>query len=167
MLARTLQRLVREGLTNAREIGELAGVSTSTAYRWIAGDSEPDFNSIRLLIRHLKNADATEALLAIVTTGTSYRFRRCELDADVNQDGKINADDALDAAINTVHAAGETLTNVRESLADNDIDHDEAVKLMAILNDVVLQSALVEEVLMHMLDNHKPRRKCATPRQPA
>ena len=161
MLARTLQRLVREDLTNAREIGELAGVSTSTAYRWIAGESEPDFNSIRLLIRHLKKAPAQEALLAVVTTGTDYRCQRTQLDADVNQDGKVDAGDALDAAILTVHSAGESLTNVRETLADGKVDREQVVRLMGILNDVVQHSAVVQEVLLQLMEASKPRRRCA------
>lgn len=165
MLARTLQRLVHDDLTNAREIGELAGVSTSTAYRWIAGDSEPDFNSVRLLIRHLKNAQAQEALLSVITSGTDYRVRRDHLDPDVNRDGKVDADDALDAAIHTVHSAGESLTKVRESLADGKIDRREVVKLMSTLNDVVRHSALVQEVLVRLLEQNKPRRRCETPKR--
>lgn len=162
MLARTLDKLVQDGLTTPTEIAELAGVSPSTAYRWIAGSSEPDFNSIRLLIRHLKNPLAQEALLSVVATGTGYRYQRATLDADVNHDGKIDADDALDAAIRTVYAAGESLTSVRESLADDRVDREEVVRLMAVLNDVVLHSALVQEVLVRLVEQHKPRRKCRT-----
>ena len=51
MLARTLQRLIARNLTSAREIGELTGKAPSTVYRWISGASEPDFNSVRLLLK--------------------------------------------------------------------------------------------------------------------
>ena len=51
MLATTIRTLIDSELTSAREIGDLTGKAPSTVYRWINGRSEPDFNSIRLLVR--------------------------------------------------------------------------------------------------------------------
>src|ERR1041384_5620406 len=102
MLAKTLSMLLDDRLTTAREIGELTGVAPSTVYRWGRGESQPDFDSIRLLVRHLKNPRAVEAILCAFTAGTGWSFRRSEQELDVNHDGRIDAADALDASIDAV-----------------------------------------------------------------
>ena len=108
MLTKTLNRMIEKKQTTAREIAEMAGVSTSTVYRWIAGQSQPDFNSIRLLVRHLPNKDAQETLLQTFTMGTTWQFARPDLELDVNADGKIDAADALDASIEAVHSSAKS-----------------------------------------------------------
>ncbi len=158
MLAITLQRLVEQNLTTVKEIGELAGVSPSTVYRWIAGQSQPDFNAIRLLIRHLPNPQAQDALISLLTTGTGWRLTRQILDLDVNHDGRVDTDDALDAAIRAVHAAGDSLRAVRDSARDGVVSREEAVALIAQLNEVIGQSELVQEVMLRLVEARKKRR---------
>ena len=63
MLAKTLKRIIDKQFTSAKEISELTGVSQSTVYRWIAGQSQPDFDSVRLLVRLLPDKRAQKALL--------------------------------------------------------------------------------------------------------
>ena len=72
MIAHTLQTLIQDRLTTARELGEVAGVAPSTVYRWINGESQPDFHSVRLMLRHLPSQRAQERLLSAFTLGTPW-----------------------------------------------------------------------------------------------
>ncbi|MDX1566105.1 MAG: helix-turn-helix transcriptional regulator, partial [Phycisphaeraceae bacterium] len=64
MIGKILQKLVDDKLTSVKEIGVLTGAAPSTVYRWIRGESEPSFDSIRLLIRHVPEPRAQAELLA-------------------------------------------------------------------------------------------------------
>jgi AcrR family transcriptional regulator len=86
MLATTLQKLVEEGKTTVPELAELAGVSPSTVYRWLGRRSQPDFDSIRLLVRHLPDPMTQQSILALLTTGTSWRLTRHDVDLDINHE---------------------------------------------------------------------------------
>jgi len=158
MLAGTLQKLIDQKLTTAREIGELTGVAPSTVYRWIRGESEPDFDAVRLLVRHLKNADAIEALLTAFVAGSSWRFYNVETELDVNADGSIDIDDALDSTIGAVRNASRSLSAVRKASIDHVIDAEESLRLVTLLNDVIRQCSITQQVLVHMAE-HRRRRK--------
>ena len=155
MLAKTLQQIIEDKLTTAREIGELAGVSTSTVYRWVAGESQPDFNSIRLLLRHLPHPDAQEAILSSFAAGTSWLFTRSELELDVNKDGHIDVDDALEAAIATVKAAGESLENVHTASKSGAMDADDTLHTIALLNRAVSQCTVTQRILVELSEQRR------------
>ena len=72
LLAPTLQKLIDANATTAKDLGEMAGVSSSTIYRWINGESEPDFDSIRLILHHLPDPNAQLAILTAFIAGTPW-----------------------------------------------------------------------------------------------
>ena len=157
MLAKTLSMLIEERLTTAREIGELTGVAPSTVYRWVRGESQPDFDSIRLLVRHLKDPSAVEAILCAFTAGSRWRFVPTGHELDVNRDGQIDAADALDASIDAVNSAARSLEQVRESCRDGVISRATAVDLLALLNEVIRQCSTTQQILVHMSESRRGR----------
>ena len=161
MLRETLTQLIDENLTSAREIGELTGVAPSTVYRWLRGDSQPEFDSIRLLVRHLKEPRAVEALLTAFIAGAPWRFQRTETQLDINRDGIVDAADALDAAITAVRSAAQSLDAVRESArSKGGIDRSEAVELLGHLNEVIRNCTLTQQILTHITE---PNPRAAKP----
>lgn len=161
MLDKTLQRLIEEKVTSAREIGELAGVSTSTVYRWIAGESQPDFHSIRLLLRHMPHPAAQEAILLAFTAGTAWLFARAEAELDVNADGRVDAEDALDASVAAVKSAAESLERVREACRAGDISAEEALSLIAKLHHAMCQCSVAQRVMVETREKKARRLKLA------
>lgn len=158
MLKRTLNRMIQKKQTTAREIAEMAGVSTSTVYRWIAGQSQPDFDSIRLLIRHLPNKKAQESLLSVFTMGTTWQFADVELELDINADGKIDAADALDASINAVHSSGKNLKMLRAAFRDGKANSDEVLELVHLLQTTAGHCMITQQVLVHLAEKNKRRK---------
>lgn len=158
MLGKTLQRLIDENLTTASEIGELAGVSTSTVYRWITGQSQPNFHSIRLLLRHLPHPRAQEAILIAFAAGTGWRFIPVEMNPDINADGRVDAHDALDAAVVAVKSVADSLERVRQACrSHNAVLAEEAHGAIRLLRQSMRQCAVAERVLVEI--TQKRRRK--------
>jgi transcriptional regulator with XRE-family HTH domain len=158
MLAQTLQRLIDHKLTSASEIAELTGVAASTVYRWIKGESEPSFNTVRLLVRHLPNAEAQRDVLATFTAGTDWQFYAISEELDINKDGVIDHEDALDACIESVHAAGEALSQVRLSASDAPNKRSRDDELVHLLSDVIRHSSAAQRILVHMIEHRRPAR---------
>lgn len=157
MLGKTLQRIIDQKHTTARELGDLAGVSPSTVYRWIAGQSQPDFDSIRLLVRHLPDTRAQQEILQSFTVGTDWHCTRLELDLDFNDDGCVDCDDALDASIEAVRGCADSLSRVRGS-AHKPMDADETLEVLAILQRVVSHCTITERVLVEMHEQRQKRK---------
>lgn len=155
MLGKTLQRIIDEKCTTARELGDLAGVSPSTVYRWIAGQSQPDFDSIRMLVRHLPDPRAQQEILQSFTVGTDWHCTRLELELDVNDDGCIDSNDALDASIKAVRGCAESLDRVRAS-SHKPMNSDETLEALALLQNVVSHCTITQRVLV---DIHEQRQK--------
>jgi len=158
MLKKTLNRMILKKQTTAREIAEMAGVSTSTVYRWIAGQSQPDFDSIRLLIRHLPNKKAQESLLSVFTMGTTWQFASPDLELDVNADGKIDAADALDASIAAVHSASSNLKKLRAAFRDGMANSDQVLELVHLLQTTAGHCMITQQVLVHLAEKNKRRK---------
>ncbi|MEM0915145.1 MAG: helix-turn-helix domain-containing protein [Planctomycetota bacterium] len=158
MLAHALQRLINDERTSAKEIAELTGVSTSTVYRWIAGQSQADFDSIRMLVRHLPNRDAQEAILGVFVQGTTWSAVCQEIELDVNRDGTVDAEDALDATIEAVKAAGQSLAAVRAAARNQRLDPDETLELIAKLNTVVNRCTVTQRVLVELAEQRRKRK---------
>ena len=158
MISQTLQRLIDDGRTTAKELGELAGVSTSTVYRWINGQSQPDFDAIRLLMRHLADTRCQEALLIMFAAGTTWQFSQVAMDLDVNHDGRVDAEDALDAAVEAVKGAALSLSEVRDASKKQGVTSDELLHVIAQLQHVVRQCVVTQGVLVEIGED-KRRRK--------
>ena len=150
MLAATLSRLISDKLTNANEIAQLTGVATSTVYRWISGESEPDFHSMRLLVKHLPDQRAQCAIVDAFLAGTPWHAKSIETNLDVNRDGRVDVNDALDACIESVQAAGESLSQVRVATSQKLITSSQCANLVSLLNEVIRDCTAAEQVLMRI-----------------
>jgi transcriptional regulator with XRE-family HTH domain len=159
MLARTLQRMIRDQLTTAREISELTGVAPSTVYRWMKGRCEPDFHAIRILLRHLKNPAAQEALLAAFCAGTPWQYNRPELELDVNHDGSIDHEDALDSAIASVKSSATVLDQVRTACRrQGSVPAEDVLALINTINQMVRQCSITQQVLVQASEQQHRRK---------
>lgn len=158
MLSQTLQKLIDDGMTNAKEIGELTGVAPSTVYRWLRGDSEPTFTSVRLMVRHLPHRGAQAAIINAFCSATSWRFEHAEIELDFNADGQVNAIDALDATIDMMRCAAEALVHIREAARTKAIKEEDAIKIVGVLTNVIQRCIQSQRVLTHMTESRVTRK---------
>jgi len=158
MLSKTLKRIIDQDFTSAKEISELTGVSQSTVYRWIAGQSQPDFDSVRLLVRLLPDARAQKALLTAFTAGTDWHITHMNLELDINADGQVDADDALDASCNALKTSSDTLVSIREASKGKILNSDETLELISLLNHTVRHCTVTQRILVDMAEQRKKRK---------
>jgi transcriptional regulator with XRE-family HTH domain len=155
MLAKTLQSLIDQHLTNAAEIAELTGVAPSTVYRWLKGQSEPSFNSVRLLLRHVPNTSAQHAILSAFIAGSEWQVMQLRAELDLNRDGRIDHDDALDACIESVRSASKALSQVRINAAESPDKRAAAEELIHLLADVIRHCSTAQQILVHVNERRK------------
>jgi len=159
MLANALQRLIDQKLTTARELGDLAGVSPSTVYRWINGESQPDFHAVGLMLRHLKNHKAQQELLSVFTAGTAWQLIYADHELDVNHDGRIDAHDALDACITTVDSATSTLKQIRNNTKPGfSLSAEDTMEVLSQLNEVAQYCSITQRVLVKIGEKRRSAR---------
>lgn len=158
MLSKTLKRIIDKQFTSAKEMSELTGVSQSTVYRWVAGQSQPDFDSIRLLVRLLPDTRAQKALLTAFTAGTDWHVTHMNLELDINMDGKVDSDDALDASCLALKTSSETLVSIREANKGKVLNSDETLELISLLNHTVRHCTITQRILVDMAEQRKKRR---------
>ena len=158
MLAKTFKRIIDKQFTSAKEISELTGVSQSTVYRWIAGQSQPDFDSVRLLVRLLPDTRAQKALLTAFTAGSDWHVTHMNLELDVNADGRVDADDALDASCQALKSSSDTLLSIREASKGKVLSSDESLELISLLNHTVRHCTITQRILVDLSEQRKRRK---------
>lgn len=160
MLRAILKALVDRRLTTVRELSAVVNVAPSTVYRWLNGQSEPPFSAVHRLARDLPHPDARAMLLNLLAAGapSSHGLEPLDPSADPNVDPnadqgrRVDVDDALDAAIKSVRAAGESLLVVREACKDGRITHDEAAHVLLSLERLRRQCQIASEVVTQLAE---------------
>ncbi|MHC4994992.1 MAG: hypothetical protein ACYTGQ_08065 [Planctomycetota bacterium] len=158
MLSETLQWIIDEEITSARELGEITGVATSTVYRWIRNENQPDFDSVRLMVSHLKDKRATQAIVAAFVAGTNWHVLDTEVDLDLNEDGRVDVEDAIEAAIGAIRTAARSLDQIHTSAREGKITTEQSVELISELNGAIRHCTISQRVLMHMAEARKKRK---------
>src|SRR5690606_18289147 len=143
---------------SVREVSELTGVASSTVYRWLSNESVPDFETVRLLVRLLPDRTGQEALIRTFVAGTPYRVFHSESELDVNQDGIIDINDALDASIQSVKSASDSLTSIRMHSGDDNAMRHGAAEAVASLDKAIRECTTAQQVLIHVADSSKRRK---------
>ena len=82
MIGQLLGELTEKRLTSVNEIARATGRGESTVYRWINGDSRPDYGSIRKLISGLGDAEAKRRLVEHFTSALAIAVIVAEEDED-------------------------------------------------------------------------------------
>lgn len=162
MISETLQRLIDQDITTAKEISELTGVASSTVYRWISGKSQPDFNAIRMLVRHLPHIRGQEAILTAFTAGTPWKCFHIDTHLDVNLDGIIDRKDAMQASIESVRTASESLSQLRGALDQLPTEPNDSQEVIHLLDDVIRHCSIVQRILVRLADHTRKSAKPAT-----
>ena len=159
LIAPTLQKLIDDHTTTAKDLGEMAGVSSSTIYRWINGESEPDFDSIRLILHHLTDSNAQLAILTAFMAGTPWTVTNAAGNLDINHDGRIGPEDALDSAILCVSVASDSLQQIRTACRDGKVTQDDAQRVSQLLADVINQCSITQQVVMTIVEPQRRKAK--------
>ncbi len=156
MLANILRQMVQDRLTTPTEIGELAGVSISTVYRWMNGQSHPGFDSIRLLIRHLSNPEAQRALLTALLSGTAWRVHFVNsTEGNNHHPAATDAPRTMARVLHAVRESSTALTLANDRLASNPQAREPIVHVMPVLAKLVDETSQAQRALQHVYEEQR------------
>lgn len=117
MLANLLKQLIDERLTSVREVESITGRTASTVYRWLAGQTRPDFEDVRLLIGGMRRPEARRRMLGLVTAELPVVMQWIPRPA-VERSGEPRSDQqigeaVMDATVEAIRSVNQTLEDVR------------------------------------------------------
>ncbi len=78
MIAMVIRRLLDAKLTTVKELEEVTGRGTSTIYRWLNGESEPQYSDVRLIVRHMRDPEAQRTTLNVEHVIHTASRRHCD-----------------------------------------------------------------------------------------
>jgi len=158
MLANTLQHLVQDKLVTVREMAELTGRGESTVYRWISGESQPDFEEVRLLTRRLKNAEARRRLAEMFTSGMPVTVEwRTDVEDITEGEQRGEPAEAMDAGLAALRDVTDVLEQERDMMRSGQVAESAAVRTIASI-DAAIRHLLVSKGI---LVRHRTRRRRA------
>lgn len=156
MLAPALRRLIEEKHTHAKELAQVAGVAQSTVYRWLDGESEPDFSHLSRLLSGLHDVLAREGLLLALLEGSGFGAHRESLELDVNRDGVVDHHDAIAAVCGAIGHTTDSLQAIHETSRGRRLSEQELADARALLQAAIVQCATTRAVLSEMHKGRKP-----------
>ena len=164
MLANVLRQMVQDRLTTPTEISELAGVSISTVYRWMNGQSHPGFDSIRLLIRHLSNPEAQRSLLTALLAGTAWRILHSGHHSPTGTDSPVDTPRTMNRVLNTLRESSTVLTLVHDRLSSNPHAREPIVHALPVLAKLLDEASQAQRALQHAYEQQHQTQPGATAR---
>lgn len=117
MISRTLQTLHTEGKLTVRQFEDATGLSDSTFYRWLAGESEPTFIAVQQLIAHHPDGLVQAALIGAALRGSGFVAAQMSEDLDINGDGQVDMIDALAASNASIKVLAQMAEGLLEALS--------------------------------------------------
>lgn len=123
-----LKTLDQQRVISAADVADATGASLSTAYRWMQGESEPPYSQLRALCRELP-AEAAEQIVRDLIGSRFTLIAAEDADPDINGDGRVDVNDALDGAITCTRDANHMLEQVRDATRDGQITQKEVTTI--------------------------------------
>lgn len=146
----------------ADTLAEAAQVSPSTIYRWTQEEDQIRDCAVRLMVRSNLLPQVARLYLAqshVSGTNMSIAFEADDDSLDVNDDGIVDAKDAIKAATDSNLNGAKVLAELADCLADGCILPDEMNDIRDVLNQQQADIARVLRIAEHLHANPTaPRR---------
>jgi len=110
MIADVLRKITYQSMTSVHEIATITGRGESTVYRWINGESQPDFMSICKLANQLPSNEARQRLLDYFTQSMPVAITWAGDDLE-------SAEDVKEPSLcRPIHSCVEALDNIADAM---------------------------------------------------
>ncbi len=142
MLGTVLSYLVDHKLTTVKEIGEVTGRSTSTVYRWMNSESQPPFMDMRMLVRQMKNPQASQTMIGLLSAdlpivvkwqGDSEHDWTVEDDSGQRHDGH----EIMDKTLLALHCLSDAMVEGHEAIRRGVLTEQSYANLITMVNDTI------------------------------
>lgn len=141
MLGIIIRYLLDHKLTSVKEIEKVTGRGSSTIYRWMNGESQPQLMDMRLLIRNLSNADARRTILELLTSDlpvvinwiSDDQAMTVEDDAGKRHDGH----EVLDKSMLALECLSQAMHEGHEAIRKQELSPEKYAHLVKMVDDTI------------------------------
>jgi len=165
MLCETIQRLIESHHTTVKELADVAGYAPSTIYGWLGGVSRFPADAIRAWCSRHPSITVQNAIADVMTGGrATITAPLTDDDLDVNGDGKIDLNDALDIAIGGIDHASQFLAQVRDAHVSGEVNGDTIIDIVKAETNLRRRADRARAILRHLeVNRRKAKRVPVTP----
>jgi len=157
-----LRRWNDGGQLPAAQLARIWHMAPHSVYPYYT-DREPRWSQVAQLYDGV-DADLKLELIKTITAGSGVVSSYIDVDLDVNGDGRVDADDALAAAIDKAELWGRVIKQIYEQ-AQQDVDMDierAAAGVRTVTEEIIQGAVLVERIVTFAIEQRK-RRKIRRP----
>ena len=156
MLNLVLRQLIEKKLTTVREIVELTGRGETTVYRWVNGKTQPDFDDMRRLLRHLPDHTARQAILSFFTSDLPVEIEWLSDDIDlVPGVGDKEKHHAFDLSLLALECMVDILGHVRHDTRNEALSSEANTEALAHIEAVMRYMTLARRALVEQGEQRK------------
>ncbi len=147
MIGMVIRRLLDQKLTTIKELEEVTGRGTSTIYRWINGDSEPQFTDgepqftdVRLIVRHMRNPEARRTMISLLTSDLPIVVNWTTDDEFTVQDErgrKHDGHEILDRTLLALNCLTDVLSEQNEAIHRQRLTEDTFASLITMMDQTI------------------------------
>lgn len=163
MIADTLKHLVEHDLTNHKEIQLITGRGASTVYRWLSGESEPQFHDVRLLVRQLKDPEARRKLVLLLSADLPVTIKWQEDERNLElltMEGRREAaHEAIDASLLALECLTHLLSESREAMRSNELTTEAGTRIIDLSENAIRQLTVCKTTAAKLLETKKQARR--------
>lgn len=139
----TIIRSLLDGkLTTIRELEEVTGRGSSTIYRWMNSESEPQHTDMRLLLRHMKSEEARRTLLSLLISDLPVVISWIDdLDDDGGasgaREGQREGHEVLDRSLLALDCLSDALSEGSEAIRKQELSRESYIKLVRLVDETI------------------------------
>ena len=123
LISQVLSQLVAQKVTSVREIADVTQRGESTVYRWLSGQSEPEFSEMVTLMRSVSSSKVRKRLVDTFTKELPVRVHWLNDDATLSHSAKDqDHHDAVDLAVLAMASLVRVLVTQRPALRGKELD---------------------------------------------
>ncbi len=160
MIDTVLSQLVAQRVTSVKEICDITGRGDSTVYRWLSGQSEPEFSEMVALMRSVSSPEVRRALVDTFTKELPVRVEWLNDDATLHRDADTKArHDAMDLAVLAMASLVRVLVQQRPTLHGGQLDQTGREETIELIDAAMTHLGNCKVVMQGQLPAYSGRRK--------
>ena len=157
MINGILQKLVNDNLLTVRFLADLWNITPQAVYNYFNG-TEPTYGKIRTLFRRSDKPDVQKEILQDLLSGTGWYAAHVEADKDVNGDGDVDLDDAMEAALAAMQNHAEFLHKFYAASQAGKLSEREHAEARRFAATIIESAVLVDRIIEHVAEQQVKRR---------
>lgn len=151
MLGTIIRYLLDHKLTSIKEIEKVTGRGSSTIYRWMNGESQPQLMDMRLLIRNLANVEARRTILDLLTSDLpiviNWISNGQDMTVEDDQGRKHDGHEVLDNSLLAMEILSKGLHEGHDAIRRQELPPEKYAQLVKMLDDTIRHLATSRTML--------------------